>query len=135
MIRTLYANGCSFTAGAELEHEDPKLLESMIPADRFNPNSAVRKYRRAMSWPSRLGSLIGTEKAINEARSGGSNARTVRLTTNFVGQYLADGGQPDDLMVCVGFTALSRHERFNLRKAAPATDQEVGWELLKPDLT
>jgi len=135
MTRTLYANGCSFTAGAELEHEDPRLLGSMIPADRFNPDSAVRKYRRAMAWPSQLGSLIGAEKVINEARSGGSNARTVRLTTNFVGQYLADGGRPGNLLVCVGFTALSRHERFNLRKGAPGADQDAGWELLKPDLS
>src|SRR5580704_4865619 len=90
MTRTLYAIGCSFTAGAELEHEDPELLESMRPADRFNPNSAVRRYRRAMAWPSRLGSLIGAEKVINEGRSGGSNARTVRLAANFIGQYLQD---------------------------------------------
>lgn len=135
MTRILYANGCSFTAGAELEHEDPELLKSMIPADRFDPHSAVRKYRRAMAWPSRLGSLVGAEKVINEGRSGGSNARIVRLTVNFVGQYLTDGGQPRDLLVCTGFTNLSRHERFNLRKAAREAGPDAGWELLKPDLT
>jgi hypothetical protein len=73
MIRTLYANGCSFTEGKELEEEDPEMLVLAKSRDMAS-QLRVRAYRNSLSWPSHLGKQIGVETVINAGRSGGSNA-------------------------------------------------------------
>ena len=137
MIRTLYANGCSFTEGKELEEEDAELalaVRSKDPAVR----TRVRAYRNEHAWPGHLGRLLGVETVVNAGRSGGSNARSVRMTYDYVCSYLAAGGRADELLVCIGFTDLVRTERYeNLpgmdsRSDAPFDD---GWGLMKTNLS
>ncbi|WEO95420.1 DUF6071 family protein [Streptomyces sp. FXJ1.172] len=137
MIRTLYANGCSFTEGKELEEEDEQLRLAGHSTD-IHTQHKVRAYRNKKAWPAHLGRLVGTETVVNAGRSGGSNARAVRMTYDYVAGYLAAGGPADELLVCVGFTDLVRTERFesmpgvDVRSDAPFDD---GWLLMKTNLS
>jgi len=134
MIRTLYANGCSFTEGKELEEEDPEILALASSRD-MAARLRVRAYRNKLSWPSHLGKLVGAETVINAGRSGGSNARIVRMTYDYVCSYLAAGGPADELLVCLGFTHLVRAERLvgsDSRSDAPFDDD---WVLMKMNLS
>ncbi|QKW08922.1 hypothetical protein HUT18_23610 [Streptomyces sp. NA04227] len=137
MIRTLYANGCSFTEGKELEEEDPELRLAGQSKDILT-QTQVRAYRNKKAWPSHLGRLLDVETVINAGRSGGSNARAVRMTYDYVCSYLAAGGSAEELLVCIGFTDLVRTERFtsmpgvDVRSDAPFDD---GWSLMKTNLS
>ncbi|MFG2440937.1 DUF6071 family protein [Streptomyces sp. NPDC048508] len=115
MIDTIYANGCSFTAGSELEHENQELIS---PVD-------IDTFRRERSWPKCLGDRIGAVSVVNEARGGGSNVRAVRMTYDFVARYLSKGKDASRLLVLIGITDLVRNE-FRTEQGA--------WELLKPNL-
>jgi hypothetical protein len=134
MIRTLYANGCSFVEGKELEEEDPEIL-ALAHRHDMAARLRVRAYRNKLSWPSHLGKLVGAETVINAGRSGGSNARMVRMTYDYVCSYLAAGGPADELLVCLGFTHLVRSEHLidlDSRSDAPFDE---GWSLIKMNLS
>jgi len=130
MIKTLYANGCSFTAGSELEQESPSLTRDSDRKD-FHAISEMRRFQRAHAWPARLAKLLGVSEVVNEARGGGSNARAMRMTIDFVANYLAAGCDPALLVVCIGLTDLARSERFPSTGLAGNTE----WEFLKPKLS
>ncbi len=129
MTSILYANGCSFTAGSELEQEHPELRHIPPRRAKADPRSELYTYRQRHAWPSRLADLAGFERVINEARGGGSNARCVRMTLAFVSRYVASGGSPADLVVCLGFTDLARTERYDPDESGADTE---GWQLVKP---
>jgi Family of unknown function (DUF6071) len=120
----LYANGCSFTAGSELEQE----LRIATPSP-----SEVRRHCQAGAWPAHLGALVGSAIVVNEARGGGSNARAIRMTLEFVSSYIAAGRDPKRLLVALGITDLVRHEVY-----VGTDDEDVPlhdhWVLLKPNL-
>lgn len=130
MSRTLYANGCSFTAGSELEQE---VADLNLSGSSLDPSTAVGHYQRSRAWPTPLSALIGCDVVVNEARGAGSNARMVRMTTDFVLTHIAAGTNPRDLVVCLGLTDLTRSERFDPDwGSVHAFDS--GWEPLKPRL-
>ncbi|GGS53319.1 hypothetical protein F2B00_27565 [Streptomyces parvus] len=137
VIKTLYANGCSFTEGKELEEEDPELRLAGSSKD-IKTQLLVRDYRNKKAWPSHLGKILGVDTVVNAGRSGGSNARAVRMAYDYVCSYLAAGGEADELLVCLGFTDLVRTERFesmpgvDVRSDAPFDD---GWGLMKTNLS
>ena len=114
--RTLYANGCSFVAGSELEHE--------LPPGTLKDGD-VRAFQTQHAWPQVLAELAGFDTVVNEAMGAGSNARATRMALDFAARYLASGGNPKGLVVCLGLTDLKRSER---------RDAEAGWQLLKPRL-
>ncbi len=98
MSRILYANGCSWTAGNGID-SDPA-ISHRSPADKAK--EMVRK-----AWPAVLASKLGAE-FINESAGGGSNARMMRMTCDFVRKFPAD--QRDDLLVVLGWTSSERDE-------------------------
>jgi hypothetical protein len=134
MIRILYANGCSFTEGKELEEEDPEMLR-LAGREDMTSRLQVRAYRNKLSWPAHLAKLVGAETVINAGRSGGSNARMVRMTYDYVCSYLAAGGIPEELLVCLGFTHLVRAERFESLDARTDAPFDDGWALMKMNLS
>jgi hypothetical protein len=134
VIEVIYANGCSFTAGSELENENPALARSSASGDRFDPGSPLRRYQKEHAWPAVLGTILGARRVVNEARGGGSNARAVRLTIDFVSRYLASGARGDRLLVALGLTDPARHERF-ASECPQDGGREEEWRLLKPALS
>jgi hypothetical protein len=129
--RTLYSNGCSFTAGSELEF-DPAVSGELAVHDR----AAVLAHQQRYAWPRVLGNLAGFDLVVNEAMGAGSNARAVRMTIGFVARYLRDGGEPRNLLVCVGITDLKRSERWEEEDGGvDFSPGEGAWRLLKPRLS
>lgn len=120
MTKVLYANGCSFTAGSELEQELPVTKRSPV---------AVSERRLERSWPRQLATKLGIPTVVNEARGGGSNARALRMTFAFVAGHLSSGGRPTQLLVTLGVTDLVRAETCRELVAG-----EEEWVLLKPNL-
>lgn len=91
MARILYTNGCSWAVGAGI-NKDPGML-------------APIKY----AWPQLLSDRLGC-KVINDAMGGGSNARILRTTCDFILNY-----PPSDyknLTVIIGWTTCERDEIF-----------------------
>jgi uncharacterized protein DUF6071 len=123
--KTLYANGCSFTAGSELEQDG-----GGDPPPAAAERATVLAYQRRHAWPQVLGALTGYPTVVNEAIGAGSNARAVRMTLRFVADYLRAGGNPGNLLVCIGLTDLKRGERYE-----DSSEGEDGWQLLKPRLS
>lgn len=97
MIETLYANGCSWTAGGEL-----------FPETDIN----LKTYRTAHTYPRFMADALGIPHVINDAEEGGSNDRIFRTTTSFIAKYLAAGNDPTKLFVVIGWTAGTRTELF-----------------------
>lgn len=89
-------------------------------------------YQRRCAWPRLLGERLRCELVVNEAMGGGSNARAVRMALRFVAGYLADGGEPGDLLVCIGLTDLKRGEHHDEDGGGGEDD---GWWPLKPRLS
>lgn len=125
MTRTLYVNGCSFAAGSELEND-----ESVSGQLEVGDRASVLRHQKRYAWPQVLGDLAGFDRVVNEAMGAGSNARAVRMTLGFVAGYLREGGDPADLLVCLGITDLKRGERWG-----EGEGEREDWRLLKPRLT
>ena len=90
----LVANGCSHTAGAEIE--EPLQGEC---------------YERA--WPKYLGNLIGCE-SVNLAMSGASNHRVVRTTIEFLHSYISsENSNVKDLFFVILWPGMFRTEIHN----------------------
>lgn len=98
MIKTLYANGCSWTAGDGVE-DDP-LFSTGLTAPWIPSNYA---------WPLHLSQALNAE-VINDAIGGGSNQRIVRKTVEFV-QRLPENQRPHTAIV-IGWTSPDRQEIF-----------------------
>ena len=96
MIKTIYANGCSWTVGHGL-HEDPALKGIL--------KSQVSEY----SWPKTLSTLMGCDH-INNAEGAGSNERILRTTIDFVMNYPKD--KYDELLIVIGWSTIERREAY-----------------------
>lgn len=97
MIKTLYANGCSWAAGDGIE-DDP-----LFGGKGSRAAIDLRKY----AWPAHLGEILNA-RVINEAAGGGSNARILRLLVNFTRRL-----KPEDrehTLVVIGWTMVDRNE-------------------------
>jgi hypothetical protein len=95
----LYAVGDSHTHGDELA-EDPA---TGICIDHA--------YRLANSWPGRFAALHGIEFT-NEGRGGSSNDYSLRKMMKFTSTWLANGKNPADLLVIIGWTHSNRREFY-----------------------
>lgn len=93
----LYANGCSMTYGAELR-EDPATHMCLDDA-----------YREKHSWPGVLGELLGADRVVNDAISGGSNDRILRTTMQSVSRLLREH-PADEILVAVAWSSPNRRE-------------------------
>jgi hypothetical protein len=105
-MTTLYANGCSWTAGMELEY-DTELFDawrSQQPAE-FN----IVDYYNLYNWPAYLGKKLDAE-VINASIGGGSNQRMIRTTLDYINSL--DQNQRDDLVVVLGWTSAERGEIY-----------------------
>ena len=120
MIDTIYANGCSWTAGDEIE-KDPKFIESLL-LDGFiyKPNTwavldkdesyicAPSDFWSKFNWPSQVGKNLNVSTVINESVGGGSNYRLLRLTCDFILAYPPE--KRENLLVIIGWTSIDRKE-------------------------
>ena len=89
----LFANGCSHTAGAEIEF--PMQGEC---------------YDKA--WPKHLANIWGCDH-VNLSKSGGSQKRIIRTTINFIGNYLLEGKDLKDIFVIILWPGPYRTELFD----------------------
>jgi hypothetical protein len=124
MIETLYVNGCSWTAGNELE-TDPEFLKFMRrhrwrrqdPDDDINWNLINRRgqvvctadqHFDLFNWAGELKKLIGANTLINAAAGGGSNDRVVRTTIEYV--RTLSPLQRSKTLIVIGWTLAERSE-------------------------
>lgn len=109
-IDTLYANGCSWTAGNGIEHDS--ILQHLPLIERYN-------YLESYAWPKKLGDLLQISNVINQAEGAGSNARMMRTTIEFLLNYPKD--KYKSLFVVLGWTTVDRNEIY-LQE-----DDKKGW--------
>ena len=124
MTDTLYVNGCSWTAGSEVELS-PEFLQFMQQqglsrqdaADPFNWNlvdsagnmvSTVDQHWDQFNWAGRLRQLVSADTLINQAAGGGSNDRILRTTTEYVKSLPAN--QRHSTLIVIGWTVADRSE-------------------------
>jgi hypothetical protein len=100
MIKFIYANGCSWTAGNGIE-SDPMIAAS-------SPDK-VENVQRLLSWPQRLAALMNADH-VNDGYGGGSNTRMMRRTIEFIRNWPTD--QRHELLVVLGWTSIERDEVF-----------------------
>ena len=94
-MKTLYANGDSWTHGDE------------IP-DTKNMNCHSNRYYG--SWPWLLSRELKIPLCINDGVGGGSNGRIYRRTCAYIINYLAAGYDPKELLIVIGWTTSERSE-------------------------
>ena len=88
----LFSNGCSHTAGAELEY--PQQGEC---------------YDKA--WPKYLSDSLGYDH-INLSMSGASTNRIVRTTYEFIYDYIKQGKSLKDLLIIIMWSGIHRTEIY-----------------------
>ncbi len=101
----LVANGCSHTAGAELEYP-----------------SQGHCYEKA--WPVHLAKLFGYEDVVNLSESGASNHRVLRTTIEFIYQLIREQKNLKDYAFIINWPGIFRMEVY-LPESEDAFDN--GW--------
>ena len=96
MTKILIANGCSHTAGAEID-----------------PASLFKCYDKA--WPKFVADHYGMDY-INIAMSGSSNEQIQRSTTIYISKLIAQGQDPSNLFVVVAWSGFDRYEFWDPEK-------------------
>lgn len=126
MIDTLYVNGCSWTAGNELE-TDPCFLKMLVKNELqfFDPTNPVdlrlvnqqseivgsaQQFYDDFNWASRIKKKLKIKNLINHAAGAGSNARILRTTTEFL--LALPEKQRKSVLVVIGWTVNERDEIF-----------------------
>ncbi len=124
MIDTLYVNGCSWSAGDEIEC-DPLFEKYLKSKDiSFIKNSKrklikngnktniidVSEYYNIFNYGSVIVDKLKIENYINQSIGGGSNERILRKTTKFLFEYPKE--KLKDLLVIIGWTSFDRNEIF-----------------------
>lgn len=122
-LNSLYVNGCSWTAGDEINC-DP-LFEKYLVSNNLkyskddkwtivdsNDNfvCSVDKLWGEFNWPSKVGKNLNINNIINEAFGGGSNQRVMRMTIDFLLKYPKD--ELNNLLIIIGWTSSDRREIF-----------------------
>ena len=95
MIRTLYANGDSWTAGEEIPYTTPL-------------GCGTDKYYG--TWPWYLSRELSIPLCINDGFGAGSNDRIYRKTMKYIIDYMAAGKDPKELLIVLGWTTPERTE-------------------------
>jgi hypothetical protein len=140
MIHTLYVNGCSWTAGNELEqspeyhkHISELGLQIEDPADHMNWNlvdnnrqfaGRFEDHYNLFSWPGRVKENLEIPVLVNDALGAASNRRILRTTM----QYLmnTDREQLKETLVVIGWTVSARNELYIERNSMG------GWQVFNP---
>jgi hypothetical protein len=115
MIKTLYANGDSWTFGQELKDDNTDHLT----------------YKFYNTWPWHVAQELKIPQLVNEAQGGGSNDRIFRKTIDYIRNYK---GKPEELLVIVAWTT---YERFELPVAVKREHNNgyTDWESLDIEYT
>jgi len=126
MIETLYVNGCSWTAGNEIESDpgfklftESKGWKLQDPLDPINWNlvdadgqlvSRVDEHYNTFNWAGRLQQALKLPHLINDATGGGSNDRILRTTV----QHIMSMPEQDrkHTLVVIGWTVSDRSEIY-----------------------
>ena len=104
----LVANGCSHTAGAELEFPQQGQC-----------------YEKA--WPKHLGEMLGYD-SINLSMSGASNHRVVRTTFEYLHKhYVENNGSFDDLFFVILWPGMFRTEIYNATDTSKRQYYDNNW--------
>ena len=123
MIDTLYVNGCSWTAGNELD-EDPIFAEQLAkrgmtlhPTERHgvvnvkdsNDNNVgiAADFWNEFTWAKHLADKLNLN-LINDSAGGGSNDRIVRTTVDYVRNLTPE--QRSRTLIIIGWTLSIRNE-------------------------
>jgi len=93
--KILYANGCSYTCGAEIEGEEIWMSD----------------YNLKWCFAGQIANKYNL-RYLNDAEPGGSNERIVRTTTTWVSKCLKNGVKPEDIFCIIGWTNPNRIEFF-----------------------
>jgi len=126
MIEQVYVNGCSWTAGNELE-QDPAFHQYLADNnlhienadDDYNwnildsNNQIVSRYDlhyNDFNWASRLKTLSGAKNLFNDAIGGASNTRILRKTLDYV--YSLTPSDYKKTLIVIGWTTSERDEIY-----------------------
>jgi hypothetical protein len=126
MIKHLVVNGCSWTAGNELECDPDfaQLIASMglhkqNPADPFNWNlldsagNAAATFDQLFdrfNWAGNLQQRLGAGRLTNLATGGGSNTRILRTTIDYAMNMSAE--EKKTTLLVIGWTVSERDEIY-----------------------
>jgi len=105
----LFANGCSFTWGAEI-------IENELGFARSDQNFwdvKSQQFREENSYPFFLHKSLNTDSYINRAWGGASNQRTVRTTLDFFISELEKGTNISDYVAIIQWTSTTRYEIYD----------------------
>jgi hypothetical protein len=123
LIDTLYVNGCSWTAGNELD-EDPIFVEQLAkrgmtlhPAENHgvvnvkdsNDNivGVAAEFWNEFTWAKNLADKLNLT-LVNDSTGGGSNDRIVRTTIDYVRNLTPE--QRNSTLIIIGWTLSIRNE-------------------------
>ncbi len=95
-MKTLYANGCSYVYGDGCQ-DNPGLSD--VVCERWSE----------YAWPKFLAERLNAA-CVNDAIGGGSNARIVRTTIDYVARCTEE--ERKDLLVIIGWTTIDRDEKY-----------------------
>jgi hypothetical protein len=109
MINHLYVNGDSWTYGNGVD-EDPKVIH-----DGLKIPLQINE-RLSYTWASYLAKKLSVE-VTNGSIGGGSNARIVRTTSDFLQKYPKE--EYKNLLMIIGWTTVERNEIFINRQDYP----------------
>jgi len=140
MIDTLYVNGCSWTAGNELE-QSPEYgdyinrigLKIEAPDDYFNWNIVDQQglvvgrfedYFNLFNWAGRLQKNLNIPNLVNHALGAASNRRILRTAIKYLRD--TDIEQLKKTLVVIGWTVSARSELYIERPTG------AGWQVFNP---
>lgn len=123
MIDTLYVNGCSWTAGNELD-EDPIFVEQLakrgmtlhptenpsvvnVKDSEDNVVGVAAEFWNEFTWGKNVADKLNLT-LVNDSTGGGSNARIVRTTMDFVRTLSPE--QRKQTLVIIGWSVPDRNE-------------------------
>lgn len=101
-IKTLYAGGCSWTAGNGVT--DDKIFDHLSQEEKWHVT--LSDY----AWPKYLVDMLHIKNCINDASGAASNFRIVRRLIDFI-QTLSED-ERESTLVIIGWTLSSRNEIF-----------------------
>ena len=123
-ITTLYANGCSWTAGdgVEQDHIFNPIFGDLTPFERrVRLGLDICKY----AWPQYLADHLQIPNIVNDAIGGGSNARIFRTTMEYIAQLSEE--QRAQTLVIIGWTTFERGEIYLKGEAGKGETYLPGW--------
>ncbi len=122
MIKTLFVNGCSWTEGHLLE-EEPEVVEyaksigiELLPLYRNAVRNGVPvafpifELYNKFNWAGSVAEELNIPEIVNCSLGGGSNARIVRTTMDYVRTLTEE--QKKETLVVIGWSLTDRNELY-----------------------